>query len=44
MALNVQTVGLMFGLAGIGYGMLRLIDPARVPDVLTLGGSREQLP
>jgi lantibiotic modifying enzyme len=29
----------MFGLAGIGYGMLRLIDPAGVPAVLTLRSS-----
>jgi lantibiotic modifying enzyme len=26
----------MTGLAGIGYGLLRLADPARVPSVLTL--------
>jgi lantibiotic modifying enzyme len=26
----------MLGLAGIGYGLLRLADPARVPSVLAL--------
>jgi type 2 lantibiotic biosynthesis protein LanM len=36
MPLNIQTPGLMFGLAGIGYGMLRLAEPASVPAVLTL--------
>jgi type 2 lantibiotic biosynthesis protein LanM len=34
--LNVQTPGLMFGLAGIGYGLLRIADPDHVPAVLTL--------
>jgi lantibiotic modifying enzyme len=29
------TPGLMTGLAGIGYGLLRLADPDRVPSVLT---------
>jgi len=32
----VETPGLMTGLAGIGYGLLRLADPERVPSVLTL--------
>jgi type 2 lantibiotic biosynthesis protein LanM len=36
MPLNIHTPGLMFGLAGIGYGMLRLAEPDRVPAVLTL--------
>ena len=36
MPLNIQTPGLMFGVAGIGYGMLRLADSASVPSVLTL--------
>lgn len=36
MPLNIQTPGLMFGVAGIGYGMLRLADSANVPSVLTL--------
>ena len=31
-----ETPGLMTGLAGIGYGLLRLAAPDRVPSVLTL--------
>ncbi|HEV2863656.1 MAG TPA: type 2 lanthipeptide synthetase LanM family protein [Pyrinomonadaceae bacterium] len=34
--LNVETPGLMTGLAGIGYNLLRLAEPARVPSVLCL--------
>jgi lantibiotic modifying enzyme len=34
--LGVETPGLMTGIAGIGYGLLRLADPDRVPSVLTL--------
>jgi lantibiotic modifying enzyme len=34
--LNVESPGLMTGLAGIGHGLLRLADPARVPSVLVL--------
>jgi type 2 lantibiotic biosynthesis protein LanM len=34
--LGVESPGLMTGLAGIGYGLLRLAEPARVPSVLTL--------
>jgi lantibiotic modifying enzyme len=34
--LGVETPGLMTGLAGIGYGLLRLADFARVPSVLVL--------
>jgi type 2 lantibiotic biosynthesis protein LanM len=33
---GVETPGLMIGLAGIGYELLRLADPARVPSVLVL--------
>jgi len=33
---GVETPGLLVGLAGIGYGLLRLADPARVPSVLAL--------
>ena len=33
---SVATPGLMTGLAGIGYGLLRLAEPERVPSVLTL--------
>jgi lantibiotic modifying enzyme len=36
LALDVQTPGLMHGMAGIGYGLLRLTDPDRVAVVLTL--------
>jgi lantibiotic modifying enzyme len=32
----VETPGLMTGLAGIGYGMLRLAEPNVTPSVLTL--------
>lgn len=32
----VETPGLMMGLAGIGYQLLRLADPERVPSVLLL--------
>ena len=34
--LGVDSPGLMTGLAGIGYGLLRLAMPARVPCMLTL--------
>ena len=34
--LNVETPGLMLGLAGIGYQCLRLAEPERVPSVLIL--------
>jgi len=34
--LGVETPGLMTGLAGIGYGLLRLAEPAAVPAVLLL--------
>jgi type 2 lantibiotic biosynthesis protein LanM len=33
---GVESPGLMIGLAGIGYGLLRLAQPDRVPAVLTL--------
>ena len=33
---RLETPGLMTGLAGIGYGLLRLADPERVPSILTL--------
>ena len=35
-SLGVETPGLMTGLAGIGYGLLRLAAPERVPSVLVL--------
>ncbi len=34
--LGVETPGLMNGLAGIGYGLLRLVEPRYVPSVLLL--------
>jgi len=34
--LGVESPGLMTGLAGIGYGLLRLAEPKRVPSVLVL--------
>jgi lantibiotic modifying enzyme len=34
--LRAETPGLMLGLAGIGYGLLRLAEPDRVPSVLLL--------
>jgi type 2 lantibiotic biosynthesis protein LanM len=34
--LGVETPGLMTGLAGIGFGLLRLAEPTRVPSVLAL--------
>jgi type 2 lantibiotic biosynthesis protein LanM len=34
--LSIETPGLMTGLAGIGYELLRLAEPTRVPSVLTL--------
>lgn len=33
---NIGVPGLMIGLAGIGYALLRLADPGRVPSVLLL--------
>jgi lantibiotic modifying enzyme len=38
--MEVESPGLMTGLAGIGYGLLRLAKPARVPSILTLEGPR----
>jgi type 2 lantibiotic biosynthesis protein LanM len=34
--LDVETPGMLDGLAGIGYELLRLADPSQVPSVLTL--------
>jgi type 2 lantibiotic biosynthesis protein LanM len=34
--MGVETPGLMTGLAGIGYGLLRLAEPAVIPSVLLL--------
>ncbi len=38
--LGVETPGLMTGLAGIGYELLRLAEPERVPSVLVLEPSK----
>ncbi len=35
-AWGVETPGLMTGLAGIGYGLLRLAAPEEVPSLLVL--------
>lgn len=35
--LGVELPGLLVGLAGIGYGLLRIAEPERVPAVLTMG-------
>ena len=34
--MNLQPPGLMTGIAGIGYELLRLAEPARLPSALTL--------
>ena len=34
--MRVESPGLMTGLAGIGYGLLRLAEPTRMPSVLVL--------
>jgi lantibiotic modifying enzyme len=39
--LGVESPGLMTGLAGIGYGLLRLAAPAQVPSVLGLEAPRK---
>ena len=33
---NIESPGLMIGLVGIGYGLLRLAEPEHVPSVLML--------
>jgi lantibiotic modifying enzyme len=35
---GAEPPGLMIGLAGVGYGLLRLAAPERVPAVLLLAG------
>ncbi|MPY89041.1 MAG: hypothetical protein GEU99_14070 [Luteitalea sp.] len=37
---GIETPGFMNGLAGIGYGLLRLAHPDRVPSVLTMEAPR----
>ena len=39
---GVETPGLMTGLAGIGYGLLRLAEPKRTPSVLAIEPPRRQ--
>jgi type 2 lantibiotic biosynthesis protein LanM len=41
---STEPPGLMVGLAGIGYGLLRLAEPGRVPSVLTLDPPRSHRP
>jgi type 2 lantibiotic biosynthesis protein LanM len=41
---GTETPGLMMGLAGIGYGLLRLASPERVPSVLSLAMPRGRHP
>ena len=38
--LGVETPGLMVGLSGIGYQLLRLCEPRKVPSVLVLEAPR----
>jgi type 2 lantibiotic biosynthesis protein LanM len=38
--LGVESPGLMTGLAGIGYELLRLVEPSRVPSVLSLASPK----
>jgi type 2 lantibiotic biosynthesis protein LanM len=40
--LGVETPGLMSGLAGIGYGLLRFSDPGSIPSVLLLEKPRDK--
>jgi lantibiotic modifying enzyme len=38
---DVESPGLMTGIAGVGYGLLRLADPDRVPSILLLEPPRK---
>ncbi|MBW4699013.1 MAG: hypothetical protein KME03_14150 [Aphanocapsa lilacina HA4352-LM1] len=38
-----ETPGLMNGLAGIGYGLLRMAVPNYVPSILTLEAPKSEL-
>ena len=38
--LGVESPGLMTGISGIGYALLRLADPSRVPSILALEPAR----
>jgi len=39
---HVPSPGIMNGLSGIGYGLLRLADPDQVPSLLTLEAPRSR--
>jgi type 2 lantibiotic biosynthesis protein LanM len=39
---RIETPGLLSGIAGIGYGLLRVADPRGVPSILTLDPPRER--
>ncbi|MGJ7923261.1 type 2 lanthipeptide synthetase LanM family protein [Neobacillus sp. LXY-4] len=39
---GLPTPGLMTGLAGIGYGLLRLANPEAIPSILTLAGPQPE--
>jgi type 2 lantibiotic biosynthesis protein LanM len=41
--MNVETPGLMTGIAGIGYGLLRLATPDQVPSILLLDAPHYQI-
>jgi lantibiotic modifying enzyme len=41
---DIESPGLMTGLAGIGYGLLRQAEPDRPPSILTLEGPRPMAP
>ena len=38
--LGVESPGLMTGISGIGYALLRLANPSRVPSILALESAR----
>jgi lantibiotic modifying enzyme len=40
---HVPSPGIMNGLAGIGYGLLRYVDPAHVPSILALQAPRARV-
>ncbi|HBL13912.1 MAG TPA: type 2 lantipeptide synthetase LanM [Cyanobacteria bacterium UBA11162] len=41
--LGVETLGLMTGLAGIGYGLLRLAAPEKIPSLLVLAPPKSDI-
>jgi type 2 lantibiotic biosynthesis protein LanM len=44
LSVDAEVPGLMTGVSGIGYGLLRLADPDRVPSVLLLAPPPSRLP